>query len=221
MAYDSTQSYVKTRIVDQQSNDLYRAFFKRGFDLALLSVCAIPVLVVLAILTIVVACGGASPFFTQQRIGKNGKNFKMWKFRSMVVNAEQELEIYLAENPVAKAEWTLNQKLKNDPRITKIGRIIRKTSLDELPQLWNVLKGDMSLVGPRPMMREQLGIYPGRAYFSLRPGLSGFWQTSVRNGSSFAERAFYDTQYSHELSFLTDLSVLWRTFGVVFRGTGC
>ena len=114
-----------------------------------------------------------------------------------------------------------NQKLKDDPRVTRLGRLIRKTSLDELPQFLNVLKGDMSVVGPRPMMVDQKALYPGTAYYSLRPGITGFWQISVRNESSFAERARFDTDYLRKLSFGTDLAVLWRTVSVVLKGTGC
>ena len=119
-----------------------------------------------------------------------------------------QLEDYLGANPVARVEWDEHQKLKDDPRITAAGRLIRKTSLDELPQLWNILRGDMSLVGPRPMMPQQAELYPGRDYYLLRPGLTGFWQISDRNETSFAARAAYDTQYCRRVSLLTDILVL-------------
>jgi lipopolysaccharide/colanic/teichoic acid biosynthesis glycosyltransferase len=138
----------------------------------------------------------------------------------MVVDADAQLEAYLAASPEARLEWDHTQKLKNDPRITTVGRIIRKTSLDELPQLWNVLKGDMSLVGPRPMMPEQRALYRGRAYFELRPGITGFWQIGDRNDTSFSARAAYDTRYASNLSLLTDVIVLLLTIRVVLRGTG-
>ena len=112
------------------------------------------------------------------------------------------------------------QKLKNDPRVTKIGQLMRKASLDELPQLWNVLAGEMSLVGPRPMMPEQKNLYPGKAYYSMRPGLTGLWQVSQRNASSFASRADFDTSYAGQLSLRTDLGIIFATVGVVLRGTG-
>lgn len=118
------------------------------------------------------------------------------------------------------AEWESTQKLKHDPRITRFGRFLRKSSLDELPQLWNVLKGDMSLVGPRPMLPEQRGLYPGLAYYELRPGLTGTWQVSERNESTFSKRAEFDRGYFESLSFLGDLNVLARTVSVVLRGTG-
>ncbi len=139
----------------------------------------------------------------------------------MVVDAEAQLESYLASDPLRRREWDDQQKLRHDPRITPIGRFIRKTSLDELPQLWNVLTGDMSIVGPRPMMPSQEALYPGRAYYALRPGITGYWQISVRNESSFAERAQFDTRYFRDLSLVTDIRVMLGTFRVVLSGTGC
>lgn len=144
----------------------------------------------------------------------------MWKLRSMVPNADAVLEDYLNSNPDARIEWDRTQKLKHDPRITTVGRLIRKTSIDELPQLLNVFKGEMALVGPRPMMLDQRVLYPGVAYYAMRPGITGFWQTSTRNESSFAERATYDASYFTAMSFKTDLQVLLKTVGVVVTGTG-
>lgn len=201
-------------------NAVYRDVLKRGIDILIVLMVALPVFTVLLVLCALIALDGKSPIYFQDRIGKNGRHFKMWKLRSMVVDADKMLEAYLAKNPVAKLEWDSTQKLKKDPRITKIGRIIRKTSLDELPQLVNVLLGHMSIVGPRPMMPEQRTMYPGLAYYALRPGITGYWQISVRNESNFAERANFDTSYFRELSLRTDLSVMAKTFGVVLRGTG-
>nr|WP_249200588.1 sugar transferase [Thetidibacter halocola] len=200
---------------------LYRDGFKRAVDVVLVLVGALPVLLLLAVLCAMIMRDGASPFYRQRRLGRNGRIFHMWKLRSMVPDADALLEAHLSENPTARAEWAVNQKLRNDPRITPVGRIIRKTSLDELPQLWNVLRGDMSLVGPRPMMVNQQDLYPGTAYYALRPGITGLWQTSVRNDSSFAERAGFDTEYLRQLSFGTDVAILLRTARVVLRGTGC
>jgi exopolysaccharide production protein ExoY len=138
----------------------------------------------------------------------------------MVCDAETRLAEHLARSPEAQAEWDHTQKLKCDPRITVFGNFLRKTSLDELPQLWNVLKGDMSLVGPRPMMAGQQGLYPGLAYYALRPGITGSWQVSDRNASSFAARADFDNAYEETLSFMGDLHILAATVGVVLRGTG-
>jgi lipopolysaccharide/colanic/teichoic acid biosynthesis glycosyltransferase len=168
----------------------------------------------------VIACDGHSPIYTQKRIGHGGRVFRMFKLRSMVHDADAVLEAYLRDNPVARAEWNATQKLKNDPRVTRVGRFIRKTSVDELPQLFNVLSGDMSLVGPRPMMVCQKALYQGRRYFEMRPGLTGFWQISNRNHCRFVGRVRYDNAYFNAMSLRTDLAVLWRTVGVVLRGTG-
>ncbi|WP_226624863.1 sugar transferase [Alloyangia pacifica] len=200
---------------------LYRAIFKRGLDVALTLILALPALLVVLICAALIARDGHSPIYLQSRVGRNGRVFHMWKLRSMVPDADQLLEAHLRADPQARAEWEFNQKLRNDPRITPIGRVIRKSSIDELPQLWNVLRGDMSLVGPRPMMTNQRAIYPGTAYYALRPGITGFWQTSVRNEASFSERARFDTAYLKDMSLATDLKLLARTVMVVWKGTGC
>ena len=202
-------------------SNVYRNHLKRVFDVALVLVAALPVAFVVLVLAVMISLDGKSPFYFQKRLGLNGRTFYMWKLRSMVPNADKMLENYLAHNPAARDEWDRNQKLRKDPRITKVGRIIRKTSLDELPQLWNVLRGDMSLVGPRPMMVEQKALYPGTAYYAMRPGITGFWQTSVRNESSFSERAGYDADYLSQLSLFTDIKIILRTIKVVVTGTGC
>ncbi|WP_335947867.1 MULTISPECIES: sugar transferase [Salipiger] len=199
----------------------YDRLAKRILDITIVLLGALPVLIVTMVLAAIIALDGKSPFYLQKRVGRNGRVFYMYKLRSMVVDADSRLEAYLASNPEARAEWNHAQKLRRDPRITAVGRLIRKTSLDELPQLLNVLRGDMSLVGPRPMMVEQQDLYPGTAYYALRPGITGFWQTSVRNESSFAERAGFDTDYLRQLSFGTDLKILARTVRVVLNGTGC
>jgi exopolysaccharide production protein ExoY len=199
---------------------LYRDFLKRSLDVLVVLVTAPFVLPLVLLLGLLISRDGGSAFYCQDRIGRGGKVFRLWKLRSMVMDADRKLEAYLADNPAARAEWDEHQKLKDDPRITALGRLIRKTSLDELPQLWNVLTGDMSLVGPRPMLPSQARLYPGRAYYRLRPGLTGFWQISDRNHTSFAARAAYDTQYARRLSLLTDLLVLIATVWVVIRGTG-
>jgi lipopolysaccharide/colanic/teichoic acid biosynthesis glycosyltransferase len=215
------KSLVDTAFTTNTSGSVYRTYFKRVLDLTLVSIAAIPVLIILCVCALLVARDGGSPFYCQTRVGRFGKTFKMWKLRSMVTNAEKALEDHLAKDPAARAEWDRNQKLRHDPRITKVGAILRKTSLDELPQLWNVVKGEMSLVGPRPMMVEQQVLYPGSAYYALRPGLTGFWQVSVRNESSFAERANYDAEYLKKVSLVEDVKVIWKTVSVVTQGTGC
>ncbi len=199
---------------------VYRHFFKRSVDIIFV-LLALPIVLPLVLgLAALIACDGSNPFYVQKRVGRNGKFFTMWKLRSMVPNASAQLESYLVSDPAARKEWDETQKLKNDPRITALGRALRKTSLDELPQLFNVLKGDMSLVGPRPMLPVQQELYPGTAYYKLRPGITGLWQVSERNDSSFASRADFDATYSERLSLKTDLRVLFATAGVVLRGTG-
>jgi lipopolysaccharide/colanic/teichoic acid biosynthesis glycosyltransferase len=199
---------------------LYRGYLKRTLDILLVLMAAPFVLPVVLLLGLLISRDGGSAFYCQDRIGLGGRTFRLWKLRSMVVDADQKLEAYLASDPAARAEWDQHQKLKQDPRITAVGRLIRKASLDELPQLWNVLVGDMSLVGPRPMMPFQRALYPGRDYYKLRPGLTGFWQISDRNHTTFAARAAYDTQYRRRLSLATDLYVMLATVWVVIRGTG-
>ncbi len=199
---------------------VYSNFFKRILDIALILLALPIVLPTLLFLALLVARDGSNPFYGQTRIGRDGKEFTMWKLRSMVPNAHVLLADHLTRDPTAKREWDETQKLKNDPRVTKIGQLMRKASLDELPQLWNVLAGEMSLVGPRPMMPEQKNLYPGKAYYSMRPGLTGLWQVSQRNASSFASRADFDTSYAGQLSLRTDLGIIFATVGVVLRGTG-
>lgn len=201
--------------------NLYRNYIKRLLDVTLVVLASPLILAVVLVFATLIATDGKNPFFRQKRLGHGGRAFGMWKLRSMVHDADKHLEAYLDANPAARSEWERNQKLRHDPRITPIGRLIRKTSLDELPQLWNVLRGHMSLVGPRPMMLDQQSLYPGKAYYVLRPGVTGFWQISVRNESSFAERAKFDTAYLHRMSFKTDFAVLLRTVKVVISGTGC
>jgi len=206
--------------VGPQRGGLYRSVFKRALDIAAIVAAAPVVVPMVAAMAVMIARDGGKPFYCQVRIGKGGKPFKMWKLRSMVNDADQRMEAYLAENPAARAEWDSTQKLRNDPRITPMGQFLRKSSLDELPQLWNVLKGDMSLVGPRPMMLNQQAIYPGTAYYRLRPGVTGYWQTAGRNKTTFEARAEYDAAYEAEVTLTTDLRILARTVGVVLRGTG-
>ncbi len=215
------ETMVNAAFSKPNKRDVYRNHFKRLLDIVLVIMAAPAVLLVVAICALLIAKDGGSPFYSQKRIGQFGKTFKMWKLRSMVTNADAALEDHLRSDAAARVEWNTNQKLRNDPRITKVGQILRKTSLDELPQLWNVLIGDMSLVGPRPMMVCQQSLYPGSAYYALRPGITGFWQISVRNESSFAERASYDADYLRKVTFAQDLSVMLKTVSVVTKGTGC
>ncbi len=206
--------------VDIPASGPYRAVLKRTLDILIVLLAAPFVVPLVLMLAAIVSLEGGSPFYAQERVGKGRKVFRMWKLRSMVCDADARMEQYLASDPEARREWDETQKLKNDPRITRFGRVLRKCSFDELPQLWNVLVGDMSLVGPRPMMVSQQPLYPSTVYYRLRPGITGFWQVSGRNDTSFAARAVFDTAYDREVSFRTDLGILLRTVKTVLRGTG-
>ena len=198
----------------------YALHGKRVLDLVLV-IATIPIWIPLVgVLAILVALSGGQPFYTQRRVGRNGHVFKFWKLRSMVPGAEAILKDHLETDPAMRAEWEHNQKITGDPRITRFGAILRKTSLDELPQLWNVVKGDMSLVGPRPMLPEQRPLYPGRSYYSLRPGITGLWQISGRSRSAFAARSKYDHGYARNVSLTRDLKILLATVAIVLRCTG-
>lgn len=178
---------------------------------------------VIVLVPVLVALEDGLPVtFSHARVGRDGKSFKAYKFRSMVRNSQAVLAQLLATNSAAKAEWEADQKLKNDPRVTRIGRFLRATSLDELPQILNVLKGDMSLVGPRPVVQEELARYgdAAKVYLSLKPGLTGLWQVSGRNNVSYDQRVALDCEYAARQSLLLDLSILARTVKVVLWRDG-
>lgn len=166
--------------------------------------------------------GPGAVFFGHVRIGMNGKPFKCWKFRTMVHNSKEVLEHLLATSAEARAEWDKDFKLKNDPRITPIGAFLRKTSLDEIPQLWNVLKGEMSLVGPRPIIEAELERYAERVdfYLEARPGLTGLWQVSGRNETTYAERVALDAWYVKNWNLWYDIAILCKTVRTVLTGKG-
>lgn len=209
-----------TKVSVAPSAGIYRNVFKRFADVALVVLSAPFVIPIIAILAIVVSQDGGKPFYSQPRVGRGGRVYRLWKLRSMVHDADARLEAYLDANPEARREWDVDQKLKNDPRITSFGRILRRSSLDELPQLWNVLMGDMSLIGPRPMMVCQIGLYPGTTYYSLRPGITGLWQVSGRSQTTFEARAGYDDTYGQAVSLWQDVKILMKTVGVVLKCTG-
>ncbi|WP_299356642.1 sugar transferase [uncultured Shimia sp.] len=212
------------RSVEGLTRPVWRGFYvgvgKRLLDCILIILSLPIVLPLIGVFAFLVAVNGSSPFYWQQRVGRGGRHFSILKLRTMIDDADEALASYLRVNPKARREWELKQKLCHDPRVTKVGHILRKTSLDELPQLWNVFKGDMSLVGPRPMMVDQKDLYPGELYYELRPGITGLWQVSDRNDTSFADRATFDNKYYCDVSLGMDLSLLARTIGVVLRGTG-
>jgi Undecaprenyl-phosphate galactose phosphotransferase WbaP len=161
-------------------------------------------------------------FYGQKRIGRGGHEFMAWKFRSMVKDADAQLKTYLEVHPELREEWERDHKLKDDPRVTWIGRLLRRTSLDELPQLWNILRGDMSLVGPRPIVQDEVAKYGERfaLFCKVRPGLSGLWQVSGRNDTTYAERVALDCYYVRNWSVWLDLVILARTVRVVLLGKG-
>ena len=162
-------------------------------------------------------------FFTQKRVGKDGKEFDIIKFRSMYPDAERRLRDILENDPQAKKEWEESFKLKNDPRITPIGKFLRKTSLDELPQFFNVLKGDMSVVGPRPVTKEELDKFykeKAKLYKSVRPGVTGYWQVEGRSDTDYEERVKMDEWYIKNQSLWLDLKIILKTIKVMITGKG-
>ncbi len=160
---------------------IYRAHLKRFLDIAIVLMASVPVAFTVFLLAVVISLDGRRPWYFQERVGRGGRVFRMVKLRTMVHDADRVLDGYLAADPAARDEWDHHQKLRRDPRITAIGGFLRRASLDELPQLWNVFVGEMSIVGPRPMMGSQRVMYPGTEYYEMRPGITGFWQISVRN----------------------------------------
>lgn len=162
-------------------------------------------------------------FYRQKRIGQGGQPFMVVKFRSMVVDSAACLEQHLASCAEARREWAETRKLKNDPRVTTIGHFLRKSSLDELPQLWNVLVGDMSIVGPRPVVNEELDThYRARRKFyqAVKPGITGLWQVSGRNNTTYEARVQFDCRYVQSLSLLNDLKILFKTLPAVLKSSG-
>lgn len=211
---------IRTAETDAPRPGVYPGLMKRLIDVTLVLLAAPFVLILVLPIALFIALDGHSPIYWSERVGRHGRIFRMMKLRTMVPDADARLSAQLAADPAAAEEWASTQKLKCDPRITAFGRFLRKSSLDELPQLWNVLKGDMSLVGPRPMMPNQRKLYPGRAYYALRPGVTGPWQVSDRNETTFARRADFDLEYSRKVTLAHDAALIWQTVAVVLRGTG-
>ena len=195
---------------------------KRCLDVALTGLVGICVLPLVAAIAVAIKLTSPGPiYFHQERVGKDGRRFRTWKFRSMAQDAEARLHAYLHEHPEKRREWDRYQKLKEDPRITRVGQFLRKTSLDELPQLWNVLIGDMSLVGPRPITADQIEDYENfHLYVRLRPGITGLWQINGRNRTTFQRRTEFDTVYIRNWSAWWDLCILARTIKVVLLADG-
>jgi exopolysaccharide production protein ExoY len=198
---------------------------KRLFDLA--SVVVILVLFWWAIIAVAIAVRlttGSPIIYGHKRVGRDGREFKCYKFRSMVPNADEVLAHLLATDADAREEWARDFKLKDDPRVTRVGRLIRKTSLDEFPQLWNVVANDMSVVGPRPVVRKELDQYYVGSfkshYLSVKPGLTGLWQVSGRSDMDYEERVELDRSYVCAWGVFSDFMIVMRTVGVMFKSKG-
>jgi Undecaprenyl-phosphate galactose phosphotransferase WbaP len=195
----------------------------RVLDLSCIFLALPFILVAFFIITILVMLDSEGPvFYRQARIGRYGRRFYVYKFRTMVQNADQLLQTYLAKSPELRAEWLATHKLKNDPRITRVGAILRKTSLDELPQLWNILIGEMSLIGPRPIVEAEVEKYGDcfELYIQVRPGLTGLWQVSGRSDTSYERRVELDKYYVLNRSLKLDLQILFKTVFVVLKKDG-
>jgi Undecaprenyl-phosphate galactose phosphotransferase WbaP len=198
------------------------AIAKRVLDIVGAVVLGLVFSPLMAAIVLLMRREGGSVIFKHRRVGRGGQTFECLKFRTMVPNADQVLRSLLERDPELKAEWVRDHKLRNDPRITRLGRFLRRTSLDELPQLWNVLRGEMSLVGPRPVVREELLRY-GRSvgiYLAAKPGITGLWQVTGRNDTDYRRRVVLDAYYVRNQTLLLDLYILVKTTGVVLGGTG-
>ena len=199
-------------------------FIKRIFDIVcglIGLICLIPLTILVKIISV---CSGdhKSIFYTQKRIGKNGREFKLYKFRSMVPNADEILEQTLKMDKVRAEEWKKYQKFEHDPRITKIGNILRKTSLDEVPQFINILKGDMSMIGPRPLVPGELDLHDGNheIYESVRPGITGWWACNGRSATTYAERLELEYYYVKNKSLWLDIKCVFKTISAVITKKG-
>ncbi|MBD9651493.1 sugar transferase [Ensifer sp. ENS09] len=196
---------------------------KRGFDVLAASLALVflsPLFLML--MALVKFSDGGSIFYGHRRIGHNGKSFRCLKFRTMRPDGDRILQDYLKANPAAYEEWRATRKLQDDPRVTVVGSVLRKLSLDELPQLVNIVRGEMSMVGPRPVVEDELELYDSAAvyYLQSRPGLTGLWQISGRNDVSYATRIAFDTQYVQNWSLLSDFSIVVRTIPAVCLSRG-
>ena len=205
------------------TNRLFYFIIKRTIDIIigiLGLIILIPITIIVKIITII-GKDTAPIFYSHTRIGKNGKEFKLYKFRSMVPNADEVLKKLLKQKKYA-LEWKKNQKLENDPRITKIGKILRKTSLDELPQFINVLKGDMSFIGPRPLIKGELDLHNGNheIYESIKPGITGWWACNGRSATTYEERLELEYYYIKNASLWLDIKCIFKTFIAVFSRKG-
>jgi undecaprenyl-phosphate galactose phosphotransferase len=227
MSHAAVETFFDDRImVLHIQNDLFQRMHrieKRIFDLVLASLGILVSLPVWLAAALWIRTDSQGPvFFAQERIGQYGRIFPCYKFRTMFVHADEKLQSLLERDPDAQKEWESSFKLKEDPRITKAGRFLRRTSLDELPQLWNVIRGDMSLVGPRPIVHEEIEKYGPyfKEYDQVRPGITGLWQVSGRSNVDYGERVRMDSWYVHNWSVWIDMMLLWRTIKAVMEQKG-
>lgn len=205
------------------SHKSLRSFLKRSVDIVLSAAALIFTLPLLFVIAVMIKLhDGGSPFFIQRRIGTHGEEFNCIKFRSMVLDSKERLEALLASDPKARREWMETQKLENDPRITRLGAFLRKSSLDELPQLWNILLGEMSIVGPRPIVKNEIEKYgPYFDYYAdVRPGLTGLWQVSGRSDTTYDERVELDVTYVKQWSFMNDMKIILQTVPAILMSKG-
>lgn len=198
-------------------------FLKRVIDILIALVLGLTFLPVILLSALLVRLDSPGPiFYAQERMGKDGRRITIYKFRSMKLDADRILSEHLERDARARLEWEQIQKLRDDPRVTRVGKWIREFSIDEMPQLFNILKGDMSLIGPRPILMEQKHLYGNGIdlYRSIRPGLTGLWQVSGRNRTTFHQRTLYDAYYVRNWSVLLDIYILLRTAWVVLSREG-
>jgi Undecaprenyl-phosphate galactose phosphotransferase WbaP len=227
-SYSYTESVTHSLAKSQRTNRIPSEFFryrviKRSCDILLVLISMPVMLPILGIVSAVVLLSSPGPvFYSHRRIRKGGAFFSMWKFRTMCVNSTEVLEEYLARHPEARAEWNETHKLRKDPRITRIGNLLRRYSVDELPQLWNVLMGQMSLVGPRPIVAAEVEKYGDcfDCYCRVKPGLTGLWQVSGRSELSYDARVALDCEYVERWSLTKDVLILARTFSSVVNQDG-
>jgi exopolysaccharide production protein ExoY len=199
-----------------------RTAVKRAFDILGVLMLGLVFLPLILAIALVLASDGGPVIYRHRRIGRDGRVFECLKFRSMVPDADRKLRDLLERYPDLKAEWVRDHKLRDDPRVTRLGRFLRRTSLDELPQIWNVLRGEMSLVGPRPVVREELMRY-GRSlplYLAATPGITGLWQVTGRNDTDYRRRVALDVYYVRRQNLFLDLYILLKTTHVVLGGGG-
>jgi Undecaprenyl-phosphate galactose phosphotransferase WbaP len=218
----ATISSFKGANTRQLSREMYYRI-KRLIDLFLVVLGGIFFVPLCAIIALLIRFDSRGPVvFRHERFGRGGRRFRVLKFRTMAVNGDELLKSVLDSNPELRAEWERDQKLRNDPRVTRMGRFLRITSLDELPQLWNVFKGEMSLVGPRPIVANEFNKYGAKldVYMQATPGITGLWQVSGRNNTTYDQRVNYDCQYVAAQSTLLDLKILLRTVKVVLFREG-